>query len=474
MSGVRNRFDETWHRLREWTGGQTKSEMLAWQVIAADGYTRINPAHPHGGPDGRRDATCERNGQKWVMAAYFPRGEKTRATIEKKLKHDIEGAKSQGAVGIAFVTNQEVKLADREKWEQIDPELQVDLFHLIRVTQILDTPQYARTREEFLDIVTGPPPLIIRATVIGTPRAFTEDADLLERFVALHEKGIRARSDAAHAQIRTENADKRREAREELARQEASTARTRATPEGPWDFAARYGSFDVDSFTKRFSNLEPRSLFSRDPTGSNIRTKTSEPLTEKQIQVKVAKYRAEVESRWSTCRDYLSGVAWPGLRFRIKNEARSFLTDVEIILTFHHARGVEAEDVHDFEVLKVQDPNWEPPRAPGSLTARMPALRLARPSNYPIRWRHNDDGDLEVTITRPQLRPYPEWRDDDHDEEIVLVVDPDSDMDEITVTYTATAHGYGNVFEGEPLILPVERVSMIDTIRNVMKTKDAL
>src|SRR4029077_3454296 len=68
-------------------------------------------------------------------------------------------------------------------------------------------------------------------------------------------------------------------------------------------------------------------------------------------------YRSALESRWPSCRDYLAGIAWPAPRCRIKNEAKSFLTDVEVILTFHGARGIDFEDLEDFEILKFQDPS---------------------------------------------------------------------------------------------------------------------
>ena len=115
----RNRHDETWHRLRDWTGGQAKSEMLAWQVVDADGYTRVDPTHTHGGPDGGGDAKCERDGEICVMAAYFPLGQDA-ATIKRKLEKDMNGAKQRGATGIVFVTDQEITLADREAWEKLD------------------------------------------------------------------------------------------------------------------------------------------------------------------------------------------------------------------------------------------------------------------------------------------------------------------------------------------------------------------
>ena len=39
----------------------------------------------------------------------------------------------------------------------------------------------------------------------------------------------------------------------------------------------------------------------------------------------------------------------------------------------------------------------------------------------------------------------------------MLVVDPGFDVSEVKVTYTATAQGYGEVFKGLPLVIPVEK-----------------
>ena len=41
---------------------------------------------------------------------------------------------------------------------------------------------------------------------------------------------------------------------------------------------------------------------------------------------------------------------------------------------------------------------------------------------------------------------------------------PDRTLSEVTVTYTVTAHGYGTVFEGEPLTVPVEQVGIVDSL----------
>jgi hypothetical protein len=147
-----NRWDETWHRLREWTNGQAPSERLAAQILLEAEFDGIDPSHPLGGKDGGKDALCFRQGKKWVMAVYFPRGQKDFAEIRTKFEDDWSGALRNGASGIAFVTNQEVRLAEREKLRLLAGEIELDLFHLERLTTILDKPSMASIRHQFLGI----------------------------------------------------------------------------------------------------------------------------------------------------------------------------------------------------------------------------------------------------------------------------------------------------------------------------------
>jgi hypothetical protein len=60
------------------------------------------------------------------------------------------------------------------------------------------------------------------------------------------------------------------------------------------------------------------------------------------------------------CEDYLASICWPGSRFRITNQAQSFLINVQVILTFHGAGGLEFEDIGTFGWEKLKDPDWEP------------------------------------------------------------------------------------------------------------------
>ncbi len=150
-----NRWDETWHRLREWTNGQGPSERLAAQVLLGDGYENLDPSHPLGGPDGGKDALCRKDGRTLVMAVYFPRGQQTLSAIRKKLVDDLHGVASNGADALVFVTNQELSLGDRDALKLAAGSVGVELFHLDRVTTILDQPKMVAVRRQFLGIADG-------------------------------------------------------------------------------------------------------------------------------------------------------------------------------------------------------------------------------------------------------------------------------------------------------------------------------
>jgi hypothetical protein len=151
------RWDETWHRLREWTNGQAPSERLAAQVLLSDGFAALDPSHPLGGKDGGIDAVCTRGGKRWVMAVYFPRGQQPFAAIKKKFLSDLRGARSNRAEGFAFITNQELALARRAELVRAASPLDVELYHLERITTILDSPPLAAVREQFLGLTLDGP-----------------------------------------------------------------------------------------------------------------------------------------------------------------------------------------------------------------------------------------------------------------------------------------------------------------------------
>lgn len=145
------RWDETWHRLREWTSASGAAERLAAQVLLDQGFTDLDPSHPLGGRDGTADALAQRNGKKWVMAVYFPRGQRSFNDIKTKFVDDFAGVASNGADALAFVTNQELRRAQRKTLADAVSG-PVEIFHLERLVAVLDQPRWSGLREQFLGI----------------------------------------------------------------------------------------------------------------------------------------------------------------------------------------------------------------------------------------------------------------------------------------------------------------------------------
>jgi len=154
MNRRRTEGDETWNRLLNWTKGQKASERLGGHILKFEGYISIDPSHPLGGPDQQKDIIYTLNNKKWVAACFFPRGQKSFKTIKSKFLNDIKGVLKNGADGISFITNQEIKLAERDVLKTITEKdgIELELFHLERIAQILDNPAFYGIRLEFLDI----------------------------------------------------------------------------------------------------------------------------------------------------------------------------------------------------------------------------------------------------------------------------------------------------------------------------------
>ena len=93
-----------------------------------------------------------RNGS-WLSIS--PRGEKEFSDIKGKFVGDIQGVKANEAHALAFVTNQEIRLSERSKLKEIANGIPIELFHLERITAILDKPEMHDVRRQFLQIDYG-------------------------------------------------------------------------------------------------------------------------------------------------------------------------------------------------------------------------------------------------------------------------------------------------------------------------------
>jgi hypothetical protein len=144
--------DETWCRLKEWTKGQKSAERLASHILHSDGFKSIDPSHPLGGPDGLKDLICIKDNVKWIGAAYFPRGQKPFNDIKQKFEGDLKGVETNKVNGIVFVTNQELSLSERKSLTSCGKKHKVEIYHLERIVNLLNTPANYGVRLDFLDI----------------------------------------------------------------------------------------------------------------------------------------------------------------------------------------------------------------------------------------------------------------------------------------------------------------------------------
>jgi hypothetical protein len=395
---------------------------MAGHIIADAGYENVVLTHPLGGPDHGADATCTKDGVPCVMAAYFPLGPKTLPTVKNKLIADLKAAKDgdRDFKRMAFVVNQKLTEGQRKKLIQLGgDDVEVEVFDLERCTHILDLPHMAETKERYLDIPAGKPPLLVAVDVIGVA-GYLEDDDgqLFDRLV-----------DAERSRLQ----------------QDAQELRKKPT----------------DPIHYKTTLVPLMQTFGY----QNLPAEPPKAMTDEEIEQHVERFESNLKSHWQESLDYLAGISFPAVHFRIANGARSFLNNVQVIITFEDVEGVEFNHPELFRIEKLEDPDWREPPGPFGIDTNMD-YKLAPPANYPINWR-NVDGNLRVRITLPELRPTPPWESEEEcGDDFVLVV-REIDLESVTVTFTATADTYGEAFEGT-LTVPIERISAIEAARSAV------
>ncbi|XVA03369.1 hypothetical protein ACQ86I_06440 [Prescottella equi] len=407
------RTDETWFRLVQWTQGQAPSERLAAQVLAYSGFENIDPSHPLGGKDGGRDAICSKEGRPWIMAVYFPRDQQAFNVIKSKFESDLASAAKHEPYGLAFVTNQELRLSERAELKELgaDKDVTIDLFHLERVAHVLDEPSMSPIRQQYLDIDPGPVPIAVELDIIGSARRFVGGGEVLDWWLEHAAEKERQR----HARSRQEHA------------------------ENPIS-------------ALRLQWMQPA------PT----------PLTETEIEERIERWERRVRQAWPESEDHLAATAWPGLRFRLRNTGQVFLNDVQVIITIEGVRGLQSLHRDRFEQAKLLLPVIPARRDPyaGVDPSFYDDLRIA---DYPVTWKNLDDS-VEITLDLRHLRPHPVWESEADD--IVLFHGGDTGIGEVAARWTVTAQGYGKVYEGEVRTIPVEPVTILDSLSLVSKVDE--
>jgi len=144
--------DETIDALSKWKKDQKAAERLAGSILHIDNFVDIDPSHPLGGRDGKKDILCKKGDKRYVVAVYFPRTQQEFSLILKKIKIDYEGVSANNADGLIVFTNRYLTLGQRNKLKKQFNEINVEIFHLERVASILNSPIGYGVRLEFLDI----------------------------------------------------------------------------------------------------------------------------------------------------------------------------------------------------------------------------------------------------------------------------------------------------------------------------------
>ena len=185
--------------LRDWVGGNVNAERLAGAILSLEGYRQIDPQHPLGGPDGGKDILCTKGSRRYVGAVYFPIGDKSLATIKKKFKGDLKGAKTAKVDGIVFVTNQALSQKQRAALNAlaVAEGLLCEPIHRERMRVILDSSMGYGARLRFLRIEMAPEEtvrLLRRERQPSRARAGEEHAEEIARLARLIERlGLRRR-----------------------------------------------------------------------------------------------------------------------------------------------------------------------------------------------------------------------------------------------------------------------------------------
>lgn len=140
----------TYQVLLHWDKGQTFAERMVAKLLDLEGHSEIDPQCPMGGPDGKKDILCSKNGKNFVVGCYFPNGQKDLKVITEKFSDDYKGLAKNNADGFIFVTNQ--KITPGERLDLTSKHPSSEIFHGERVCSALDSPKGYGVRLEYLGI----------------------------------------------------------------------------------------------------------------------------------------------------------------------------------------------------------------------------------------------------------------------------------------------------------------------------------
>lgn len=147
-----NSGDETTLTLLNWTKDSKTAERLAGGILQLENYDKIDPSHPLGGRDNKKDLTCSKDNIKFIVGVYFPRKQMPYNAIEKKLLKDFLGVAKNNVDSMIFFTNQRISISQRKKLISISKNEHIQIYHNEKISLILNSPSGYGLRLEYLDI----------------------------------------------------------------------------------------------------------------------------------------------------------------------------------------------------------------------------------------------------------------------------------------------------------------------------------
>ena len=154
---IMSQSDPIWSHLLNWQHDTATVARLVAAVLLDQGYTAIDPDQSLLGADGRLLQTCRKNGEHWGIVPYFASGQQTFETLETQLNHTLGTLLVANLAGIVIVSNQEMRLSERERLEGLIAPRQCDIFHLERLAIVLSQPRMAPVTQQYVSTnITAP------------------------------------------------------------------------------------------------------------------------------------------------------------------------------------------------------------------------------------------------------------------------------------------------------------------------------
>lgn len=255
-------------------------------------------------------------------------------------------------------------------------------------------------------------------------------------------------------------AEKKKQEAEESSRKEAEAARRK------WASSPKDGDPTAFLPPAAFDAMRQALAPLANPRIPGVLFGTHDPPPPRDLEKVIREKEARRWNRWPECRENLYAVTAERIRFTVENQAASYLSEPQIIVTIHEARAIEpqdADDLKDHEVLPFVD---KPGRPAGPYGIALPEFDYPtfRPSfpNPEIDWSNEDDNTVKVVLSPSALRPSTPWTSDD-DELILIALNPAAS--ELTGTWSLTAEGIGKRFDGK-FTIPVQKVEdAVDLMR---------